>query len=171
MCDHGGSFVIIVFAGVVGYFIYPDVADIFYIIGAGGIFACTALLLLPLSNPNNITLHNDDDVNGIDSLDQTDHDGNPSSLRTMLKKAAHSMHGSLDESRVDYATSRNLNQGDTPATFTTMLKDKDIILFGLSVFFFHLGNAAVLPSLSQIMVSVPLQFAFFVSSILASTDI
>lgn len=54
-------------------------------------------------------------------------------------------------SLINHDSSRNLAEGGTPTSYITMLQNKDFVLYGLSVFFFHLGNAAILPLMSQMM--------------------
>jgi len=169
MFDHGGSFVVIIVAGIVGYFTYPDVSGVFYIIGFGGLMSCLTLLFMPLNDKKAIqhqmfhaetTPHRD--VNDEKETDKTTSFtligprrnlflSAKSKIQESLHSISESLHNVLDESQVDHAASRNLKEGEDPATFASILKDKDIVLYCLSAFFFHLGNAAILPLLSQVM--------------------
>ena len=118
MVDHLGSLVGIVITGCIGLYLYPNVANVFYVIGAGGVLACLSLLFMPLSSKS--------------QKDEEELHDNQNSL-------------------IDHEASRNLTPGGTPDTYMSILKNRDIVLFGSSVFFFHLGNAAILPLLSQLM--------------------
>lgn len=163
MFDHGGSFVVIIAAGVVGYFTYPDVSSVFYIIGVGGLAACLTLLFMPLNGKETgtntiqdktVDADTEADLSVADEK-EIDKDASSSDRRNHFllakSKIQQFLRHILDESKVDHARSRNLEEGEEPATFTSILKDKDIVFFGLSVFCFHLGNAAILPLLSQVI--------------------
>ena len=86
-------------------------------------------------------------------------DGINSDRRSVLDKTSslgRSMRRSLqnltEESCIDHASSRNLRQGENPVSRLSMaLENKDLRLYVGSSFFFHLGNAAILPLLSQVI--------------------
>jgi len=149
VADHSGSFIFIVIAGVVSFCLYPNNVGVFYTIGAGALMACVSLMLMPLTlnisvdedNNTDSSLssnHNEDDVD-VEATAQDD-DSSPSRRPGLAKT----------KSIIDQKSSRNL-VGDEAWSYSKIFKDKNIALFCTSIFFFHLGNGALLPLLSQIL--------------------
>jgi predicted MFS family arabinose efflux permease len=59
---------------------------------------------------------------------------------------------------IDHDVARGLDKGASgenlaPASFTSLLKSAPLVVFGITIFLFHFGNAAMLPLLSQSVVS------------------
>ena len=146
IADHAGSFVFIIIAGVVSFFLYPNNVGVFYTIGAGGLMACVSLMLMPLTisegdeSGTDSSLSSSSIPNG-DGVEATAQDSSRSSSRPGLSRT---------RCLIDQKTSRNL-EGEKARSYSSIIKDKNIAIFASSVFFFHLGNAAVLPLLSQIL--------------------
>ena len=142
---------------IVGYYSWPDsLENIFYIIITGGLVSCVTLLLMPLHGPKEIDDGAQDEENDHRVNDDDDKDDDDKSERATgglrgffqsLHNLNQSLHSVLDESQVDHASSRNLKMGEKPASITSVLKNKDLLMYGGSAFFFHLGNAGILPLL------------------------
>eukprot|EP00985_Skeletonema_marinoi_P008447 scaffold3842_cov150-Skeletonema_marinoi.AAC.1 len=139
IAHHAGSFLFIVIAGVVSFVLYPNNVGVFYIIGAGGLMACLSLLLMPLT------------------ISEGESDSDSSSSPSSIPDGADARGGRRSSNRpglsrtrslIDQKSSRNL-EGEEATSYSSIIKDKNIAIFASSVFFFHLGNAAVLPLLSQ----------------------
>ncbi len=141
MADHAGSFVFIIVAGVVSFLLYPNVVGVFYIIGGAGFLACLSVIIMPLS------VCEEDDCSASIIKDDTEQNIPASSPGQSSQRPSLTRKRSL----IDMKTSRNLTEGEEVKSYSSILKDQNIALFALSVFFFHLGNAAVLPLLSQIL--------------------
>jgi MFS family permease len=106
MSEHLGSLVVCSAAGILGYFTYPNVLSIFYVIGVFGSVSTLCLLsMVPKEKHPNII---DDDV------------------------------------------ARN-SSGKSESIWNIFVSNKAMSFFALSVFFFHLSNAAILPLLGQIL--------------------
>ena len=136
MADHAGSFVFIIVAGAVSFLLYPNVVGVFYIIGGAGFIAVLSLAIMPLS------VSEEDDHSASASIQDDSEQNIPaSSVRPQL--------GRRQRSLIDQKSSRNLGVGEEVKPYSSILQDRNIALFAFSVFFFHLGNAAVLPLLSQ----------------------
>jgi len=144
IADHSGSFCAIVVAGVIAFLSYPNVTGVFYIIGGGGLLACLSLVLMPLSVEEDLDIDSCKDQ--VEAPAVSERPG----LRGTFSKKQDPLNTST-RSIISQESSRNLSVGSEASTFLSILKDRSILLFTLSVFFFHLGNAAVLPLLSQIL--------------------
>lgn len=118
--EHTGAFFAAMTAGAVAYALYPNVALLFYVIGMFGALAFVTILLMP-------------------TYSSTQKDGTKFVIvNDDLARNAEKCDDNTD-------TPRKHEQ----ASFKTVLGDKNLVYFALGVFFFHLGNASVLPLLSQ----------------------
>lgn len=151
IADHAGSFVFIIIAGVVSYALYPNNVGVFYIIGAGGLLACVSLMLMPLTISEGET----DDNNPSSSSSISNANSNSNGLGAQAQDSSRSSTSnrpglSRTRSLIDQKSSRNL-VGEEASSYLSIIKDTNIAIFASSVFFFHLGNAAALPLLSQVL--------------------
>lgn len=121
---------------------YPIVDGVFYVVGGGGLLACLSLVFMPLSIQ-------EDPVGPWEEENVSTGAGERGLQRAMT--ARNDPLNVSTRSIVSQESSRNLSVGSEASTFASILRDRNIVLFGLSTFFFHLGNAAVLPLLSQIL--------------------
>lgn len=153
--EHTGSLVSCAIAGVIGYVLYPNVLPVFYVIGAFGSLGAVALALMreekedPGSpNKNKRRCFLDDDV------------ARNSRHATAVITAA--LTKPVEESRTPEQPEEIRSEegaAETEATAavyteslkTIFFKRKTMSFWALTVFFFHLGNAAVLPVLGQVL--------------------
>ena len=60
----------------------------------------------------------------------------------------------IDARRIDHRAARGAAEGDTAvAKFSVLLQSKELMVLGVTLTLFHLGNAAMLPLLGQAMVA------------------
>ncbi len=151
MADHFGSFVFIIIAGVISYCLYPNNVGVFYVIGAGGLLACVSLMLMPL------TISKGENDGNHPSTSSSNSNANGNGLGTQAQDSSRSSTSNTPglsrthtRSLLDQKSSRNL-VGEEASSYLSIIKNKNIAIFASSVFFFHLGNAAVLPLLSQVV--------------------
>ena len=142
MVEHLGSFSIISIAGIIGI-LYPNIEGVFYTIGLSGLLACFALIFMPLSIHEEEKEKEDEEEVNFEDVEELSETANSFCRKKILVRRKSSL--------INYESSRNLDVGGTPATYISILKNKDIVLFGCSVFFFHLGSSSVLPLLSKLM--------------------
>ena len=149
IADHGGSFLFIIVAGVVSFVLYPNNVGVFYIIGAEGLMAALSLLLMPLTISEGES-DTDSTSSSLSSSSSSIPDGADAQAQDGQHRSSNSNRPGLSRTRslIDQKSSRNL-EGEDAMSYSRIIKDKNIVMFAASVFFFHLGNAAVLPLLSQ----------------------
>jgi MFS family permease len=137
IADHSGSFFAIILAAVIAFYLYPELVGVFYIVGGGGLLACLSLVFMPLSIREDVKSYPGEILMATEIISKATKDDQP---KRSLGKSP---------SIIDQATSRNMFEGETAKSYGSILKDRNIALFAFSVFFFHFGNAAILPLLSQ----------------------
>jgi len=142
VAEHAGAFVAALVAGCVAYALYPAVELLFYVIALFGFIACICILLMP----TNSTPGKDGSTFII-----VDDDLARNSDKTTVKEKEVEI--DVDEFHDDTNPNKHgLAKDEGPiSTWKTISTDKNISFFALAIFFFHLGNAAILPLLGQVL--------------------
>jgi len=188
--DHSGSLVACAIAGCIGYFLYPNVLPIFYVIGAFGCFATLAIALMTSDSTNRGII--DDDLarnsthhcayilemldasrecppveaSGSETIcnventkskkeepsDTTNEESGSKNIgNDENKKSKKDSSDSNEESEEVASTNSGDDNDSSSSLYTIFVEDRAMSFFSLAVFFFHLGNAAVLPVLGQVL--------------------
>jgi len=149
-----GSALITIMCGLLAYFLYPNIASIFYLLGASGVIAAVLLLLIPFSAI---------DDNGARQLEEQDHENFDSNSElgeeeevvndtclelTTLDTADNENVENKDKNKcIDSAN--NENEELTAATYMYLIKDKNIAMFAFITFVYKLANAGIQPLVAQ----------------------
>ena len=173
MSEHSGSLVVCSIAGIIGYFVYPNVLPIFYVIGVfGSVSALCLVLMVPKENQRSVV--NDDLArnsrhNIFDSChsfpielpvgkDRDELVQEEPGVRTATFKKDIGSKGDDDEGGMSSGvvsssspTAPSMEVLESESIWNIFITNQAMSFFTLSVFFFHLGNAAVLPLLGQIL--------------------
>ena len=118
-----GSFLFVAGCGLITYFLYPDIASMFYLLGAGGVAAAFFVMMIPSSAIK---------YNRARQLKEDTYDD-----KTIPNQGNDS---SNDEKKKPEAIS-----------YSELLKDKNICSFAIITFFYHLANASVSPLVAQFL--------------------
>lgn len=164
--EHGGSLVVFSIAGIIGYFCYPNVLPIFYVIGVFGSVAALCLVLM-VPKENHLTVVNDDLARNsrhnifVSEHPTEDDDKSPTNAYNFFKKGDIESKGDDDDddeggmspSVVSSSSLTDPSMGilESESIWNIFITNPAMTFFTLSVFFFHFGNAAVLPLLGQVL--------------------
>ena len=128
--------------GFIAFFMYPDVSSTFYLLGMGGVCATSFILLIPSDAID------DDRARQLDKAE-----GDDEEKARQLDKAE----GDDEEKELQKTT----------VTYSALLMDKNIRMFAILTFVYHLGNAAVVPLTAQyIAIGEPKTSMIFTSATL-----
>ena len=129
IAEHSGSLVVAVGAGLIAYFLYPNIGALFYATGGFSFMSVFCVAFMRKSKKNEaLSTNNEDDLESVAS----------SVINDDLAR------NSFNRGKKD--SYENETSSDLLKIF---FHDKNLALFSMSVFLFHFGNAAVLPLLSQ----------------------
>lgn len=139
--EHGGSLVVFSIAGIIGYFCDPNVLPIFYVIGVFGSVAALCLVLM-VPKENHLTVVDDDLArNPRRNIFVSEHPTEDDDKSTMSPSGVSS--SALTDPSMEILESESI--------WNIFITNPAMTFFTLSVFFFHFGNAAVLPLLGQVL--------------------
>ena len=151
-------------AGIIGYFCYPNVLPIFYIIGVfGSVAALCLVLMVPKENHlkvvNDNLARNSRYTNISVSEHPTKDDDKSTNGYNFSKKGDAGSKGDDDDEGGMSPSVVSSNSLTTPSMeilesesiWNIFITNPAMTFFTLSVFFFHFGNAAVLPLLGQVL--------------------
>lgn len=174
--EHSGSLVACAIAGVIGYFLYPNVLPIFYVIGGFGTISTIGLLFMRRRKSSSGSSFEQEDSDGDDNNkkngspkqgnynyidddmarnttyyirddNKSNNDDNDEEQEEIKKEN--------EDSTTSIATSSEAaeqnNESQYASLWTIFVGQRNLAYFSLAVFFFHLGNAAVLPLLGQVL--------------------
>mmetsp|Transcript_352 Transcript_352/g.323 ORF Transcript_352/g.323 Transcript_352/m.323 type:complete len:450 (+) Transcript_352:157-1506(+) len=138
MADHSGSFSSAVLTGIIAYYLYPNVVPMFYVVGVFGILSTISIASLPQYR------------------EEYDLDGTMHSVKAVNNEwARNSFHGlkieDEDPEEIRQMGKKELEE-ESESIWEMFITQKQLSIFGLGIFFFHLGNAAILPLLGQVLV-------------------
>jgi len=171
MADHSGSFFAALFTGIIAYYLYPNVLPMFYIVGVFGIISAICIVSLPRYREEydlNGSVHSVKSVN--DEWARNSKHGSVHSVKSVNDELArNSKHGSVHSVKsVNDELARNSKHGikkedleleepkketkeESESIWSMFITQKQLSIFALGIFFFHLGNAAILPLLGQVL--------------------
>lgn len=131
MANHAGTLVIAGSAGVFAYFIYPNVEYVFFIVVACGVISFICILLIPEKGINHHVARNAKIT--VITTDTNDKENllNPTDSEEEAEDVEETFEVEIQ-----------------PCCSTLM--DRNVLMFALSIFLFHMSNAAVLPLLGQL---------------------
>jgi len=163
-----GSVLITLLCGLLAYFLYPNIASIFYLLGASGVIAAVLLLLIPFSavDDDRARQLEEQDHENFDSKSESEEVGSTCTGLEMAtidtvnnknvenrdaSKCTDSTFGlSIDEEKVNNGRNvNNENEELTAATYMHLIKDKNITMFAFVTFVYHLANAGIQPLVAQ----------------------
>lgn len=133
MADHSGSFFAALFTGIIAYYLYPNVLPMFYIVGVFGIISAICIVSLPRYR------------------EEYDLDGSVHSVKSVNDEwARNSKHG-IKKEDLELEEPKKEMKEESESIWSMFITQKQLSIFALGIFFFHLGNAAILPLLGQIL--------------------
>jgi len=117
-----GSFLFTASCGLIAYYFYPDIEFLFYLLGAGGIMAALFVTLIPSSAI---------DLNR---------------ARQLRREAV----GEDDEiDSIELELKGDMKKNPEAISYSTLLRDKNILAFAVATFFYHFANAVVVLLVTQ----------------------
>jgi len=174
-----GSLLFTLLCGLMAFFWYPNIGSIFYLLGIGGVIAAVLVLLIPSSSiddnrarqlvdhkeekpksplKDDDNNHNNDDNDDDQFVDMEESKEKKTNTNTNPNLC---FHGDEDEDPIkssdDDEENKNkicdpINQGSndvTAASYKSLIKDKNIAMFALLTFVYHLANAGIVPLVAQ----------------------
>jgi len=123
-----GSFLIVSACALIAYFAYPNIEAMFYLLGAGGLAAAFFTFIIPESAI---------DHNRARQLGESEETSKE------------------DEEDVELAVEEISGANKpSPSRYLDLLKDKEILMFAVLTFTYHLANAGPAPLLAQYVASI-----------------
>jgi len=118
-----GSVLFILGSGLIAHFLYPDIASVFYLLGAGGILAAFFAMMIPIDAINN------DRARQAKIVEKpSDEENNSESNDGDIKR--------------DETTTKAIS-------YCELLQNRSLCFFAVLTFIYHLGNASVAPIVAQ----------------------
>ena len=173
--EHSGALVACAIAGAIGYALYPDVLPLFYVIAVFGSLSILSVVSMKaeinddlarnkvLIEPSSSTtsaakaaaksvsleLQVEPEEIQADStcLDDSSNDVDEDVHDDKLKE----IHIGSEETQSDDDSGTEMSSESTASLWTIFFEDRNMTCFSLALFFFHLGNAAVMPLLGQVL--------------------
>jgi len=163
-----GSFIFTLMCGLLAFFLYPNISSIFYLLGAGGVIAAVLVLFIPSSaiDDNRARqLEEQGDESKSESKEVLDtallEMASPDfvdneNMDNIENKCIDSVCGlSINEDKVNHDSNINDekkekdNNSTTAVSYMSMIKNKDIAMFAVLTFVYHLANAGIVPLVAQ----------------------
>ena len=147
-----GSVFFTLSSGLLGYFLYPNVPAIFYLLGAGGLVATLFAMMIPSSAIDDDRARQLVKSKAIDEKEEGEGEGidvrdvEQSDYEETIVDGIPSPTAAEDN---DGFTKENNDQKATPYTYCKLLGDKNILILSVVTFFFHLANAGITPLIAQ----------------------
>eukprot|EP00548_Thalassiothrix_antarctica_P005034 CAMPEP_0194132594 /NCGR_PEP_ID=MMETSP0152-20130528/3022_1 /TAXON_ID=1049557 /ORGANISM="Thalassiothrix antarctica, Strain L6-D1" /LENGTH=566 /DNA_ID=CAMNT_0038827695 /DNA_START=82 /DNA_END=1782 /DNA_ORIENTATION=- len=130
-----GSFLLVSACGCVSYFAYPNIEAMFYLLGACGLAAAFFTFIIPESSIDHKRARQLDESGGDKEID----------LSVKLGE---------DEAKKEEDDEASGPKKASPRHYIDILKERDILLFAVLTFTYHLANAGIAPLLAQYVASI-----------------
>jgi len=170
--EHSGSLVASLVLGIVAFFLYPNVAPIFYIIGGFGFLSAISLMMMILGSNGRSVVNDDwarnravkddrvtkpatlnDGFEDVEDVEEISFGAKPTEEASGNKNIGQA---DVDDTgrtsaKVLDDDSSNCSEPSSASLWNVFVEDRNLSFFTAGLFFFHLGNAAVLPLVSQVI--------------------
>jgi len=144
-----GSVLITLLCGLLAYFLYPNIASIFYLLGASGVIAAVLLLLIPFSavDDDRARQLEEQDHENFESKSESEEEDSCTGFEMVTLDTVNT----VDNKKVvkNSPNVNNENEELTAATYMHLIKDKNITMFAFVTFVYHLANAGIQPLVAQ----------------------
>ena len=138
IADHSGSLVAALGAGLMAYFLYPNIGSLFWVLGLFSIIAVFFIVFMrkrKKSTKKNSIVSSSFSENNECDLDSVE----SSVINNEWARNSSRKPSDLDEKQT------------SPSLWNIFFYDRNLAFFCTALFMFHFGNAAVMPLLSQVL--------------------
>lgn len=127
-----GSALFTVATGFMSYYLYPNVAHVFYLLGGGGVVAAVFVMLIP---PTQIDGDRARQLTKAERKERRSREGAELSLPSKERRSKEELE---EEPKA------------SPSRYRDLFRNRDIVMFALLTFLYHLSNAGVVPLAMQL---------------------
>ena len=144
-----GSMFFALFCGLISFYFYPDVAGMFYLLGAGGIAAALFIFLIPGSSIDHSNARNMARASSMLSRSSSMKSFHSAIERGKEEDGDEKSNGEFMTGHDTEKEGKEKKKKKKPMRHRDLLRDRNIRMLALLTFVYHLANAAVLPLVAQ----------------------